>query len=93
MATIVCDLFMMGYFLFMGQPAGAGFAVIGDTTAGFFSLFGIDLAGGVPLGVVWHNLIGLALGVIFVAAVTRFDALRINSMKKGVGLVFCTQRS
>jgi len=85
-ATIVCGLLMMGFLLFMGQPADAGFAVIGDTTAGFFSLFGIDLAGGVPPGVVWHYLIGLALGVIFVTAVTRFDALRLNSMKKGVGL-------
>jgi hypothetical protein len=85
-ATIVIDLILMGYLLFTGQPAGDGFAVIGDTAAGFFSLFGIDVAGGVPPGVVWHYLIGLALGVIFCTAVTRFDALRLNSMKKGVGL-------
>ena len=85
-ATIVIDLIMMGFLLFTGQPADDGFAVIGDTMAGFFSLFGIDVAGGVPPGVVWHYLIGLALGVIFGAAVTRFDALRLNSMKKGVGL-------
>jgi hypothetical protein len=84
-ATIVVDLLMMGFLLFMGQPADNGFVVIGDTAAGFFSLFGIDMAGGVPAGVVWQYLIGLALGVIFVAAVTRFDALRLNSMKKGVG--------
>ncbi len=45
-ATIVIDLIMMGYLLFTGQPADDGFAVIGDTTAGFFSLFGIDVAGG-----------------------------------------------
>jgi hypothetical protein len=85
-ATIVVDLIMMGFLLFTGQPADDGFAVIGDTAAGVFSLFGIDVAGGVLPGVVWHYLIGLALGVIFVAAVTRFDALRLNSMKKGVGL-------
>jgi hypothetical protein len=85
-ATIVVDLIMMGVLLFTGQPADDGFAVIGDTAAGVFSLFGIDVAGGVPPGVVWHYLIGLALGVIFGAAVTRFDALRLNSMKKGVGL-------
>jgi hypothetical protein len=85
-ATIVVDLVMMGFLLFTGQPADDGFAVIGDTAAGFFSLFGIDVAGGVLPGVAWHYLIGLALGVIFVAAVTRFDALRLNSMKKGVGL-------
>ncbi|MCJ7497167.1 MAG: hypothetical protein MUO78_03395 [candidate division Zixibacteria bacterium] len=85
-ATIVIDLIMVGVLLFLRQPAEAGFAVIGDTAAGFFSLFGIDVASGVLPGVVWHYLIGLALGVIFVAAVTRFDALRLNSMKKGVGL-------
>jgi hypothetical protein len=85
-ATVVIDLIMMAYLLFTGHPADDGFAVIGDTTAGFFSLFRIDVAGGVPPGVVWHYLIGLALGVIFGAAVTRFDALRLTSMKKGVGL-------
>ena len=86
MATIVVDLIMMGFLLIRGQPADDGFTVIGDTAAGFFSLFGIDMAGGVPPGVAWHYLIGLALGVIFGAAVTRFDALRLDSMKKGVGL-------
>jgi hypothetical protein len=85
-ATIVVDLIMMGVLLVSGKPADVGFAVIGDTAAGFFSLFGVDVAGGVPPGLVWHYLIGLAFGVIFVAAVTRFDALRLTSMKKGVGL-------
>ena len=85
-ATIVVDLIMMGVLLFRGKPADAGFAAIGDTAAGFFSLFGVDVAGGVSPGLVWHYLIGLAFGVIFVAAVTRFDALRLTSTKKGVGL-------
>jgi uncharacterized membrane protein YagU involved in acid resistance len=85
-ATIVVDLIMVGFLLFSGKPADAGFAIIGDTAAGFFSLFGVDVAGGVLPGLVWHYLIGLAFGVIFVAAVTRFDALRLTSMKKGVGL-------
>jgi hypothetical protein len=85
-ATIVVDLIMIGFLLLSGKPADAGFAVIGDTAAGFFSLFGVDVAGGVVPGLVWHYLIGLAFGVIFVAAVTRFDALRLTSMKKGVGL-------
>jgi hypothetical protein len=77
---------MMGDLLLRGKPADAGFAVIGDTAAGFFSLVGVNLAGGVPPGLVWHYLIGLAFGVIFVAAVTRFDALRLTSMRKGIGL-------
>jgi hypothetical protein len=85
-ATIVVDVIMMGFLTFRGKPADGGFAVIGDTAAGFFSLFGVNVAGGVPAGLVWHYLIGLAFGVIFVTAVTRFDALRLTSMKKGIGL-------
>ena len=85
-ATIVIDLITVGALPFMGLPADGGFSVIGDTAAGFCSLFGIDATGGVPLGVVLHYLIGLALGVIFGAGVTRIDALRLNSMKKGLGL-------
>jgi hypothetical protein len=85
-ATIVVDLIMMAVLLFRGKPTAAGFAVIGDTAAGFFSLFGVDVPGGILPGLVWHYLIGLAFGVIFVAAVTRFDALRLTSVKKAVGL-------
>jgi hypothetical protein len=87
-ATIVIDLITMAVLPFMGLPADGGFSVIGDTAAGFFSLFGIKVAGGVPLGVVLHYLIGVALGVIFGAGVTRIDALRLNSTRKGVGLGF-----
>jgi hypothetical protein len=85
-ATIVIDLITMGVLPFMGLPADGGFSVIGDTAAGFFSLLGVNVTGGVPLGVVLHYLIGLALGVIFGAGVTRVNALRLNSAKKGVGL-------
>jgi hypothetical protein len=85
-ATVVIDLATMGVLPFMGAPPDGGFAIIGDTAAGFFALFGIDVAGGVPLGAVLHFLVGLALGVIFGAAVTRVDALRLSSIKKSLGL-------
>jgi hypothetical protein len=85
-ATFVIDLIMIGYLLFTGQPAENGFAVIGDTAAGLFSLFGIEVAGGVTVGLVWHYVIGLILGVIFGVAVTRIDALHPTSLRKGVGL-------
>jgi hypothetical protein len=84
-ATIVIDLITMGVLPLMGSPADGGFSIIGDTVAGFFSLFGIDVSGGVPLGVVVHYLVGLVLGIIFGVAVTRIDALRLDSAKKGVG--------
>jgi hypothetical protein len=38
------------------------------------------------LGAVLHYLIGAALGVLFGAAVTRIEALRLTSIKKAVGL-------
>lgn len=85
-ATIVIDLITMGVLPLMGLPANGGFSVIGDTASGFFSLVGVNVRGGVPLGVVLHYLIGIVLGLIFGAAVTRIDALRLNSTKKGVGL-------
>jgi C_GCAxxG_C_C family probable redox protein len=85
-ATIVIDLLLMGYMLFQGLPADSGFAVIGDTAAGFFARFGINVTGGVLPGVVWHYVIGLAIGALFGAGVTWIDALRLNSVKKGVGL-------
>jgi hypothetical protein len=85
-ATIVIDLVTAVVLPLMGMPATGGFSVIGDTAAGFLALFGIQIAGGALLGGVWHYLIGAALGVLFGWAVTRIPALRLGSLKKGVGL-------
>jgi hypothetical protein len=85
-ATAVIDLVTAVVLPLMGLPADGGFAVIGDTAAGFLALFGVAVAGGVALGAVLHYLIGAALGVLFGWAVTRIAALRLSSVKKGVGL-------
>jgi hypothetical protein len=85
-ATVVIDLITAAVLPLIGLPADGGFAVIGDTAAGFLALFGIAVAGGVALGAVFHFLIGAALGVLFGAAVTRISAFRLGSIKKGVGL-------
>jgi hypothetical protein len=85
-ATVVIDLVTMALMPLMGLPVDGGFAVIGDTAAGFLALFGIDVAGGVALGAVLHYLIGLALGGLFGFAVTRIAALRLGSIRRGVGL-------
>ncbi len=84
--TIAMHLFGVGIFLAMGQPTSISFSIIGDAAASFFSRLGVDLAGGVPLGVMVFYLLGLALGVTFVALVSRIDAFRLDSIKKGVGL-------
>ncbi len=85
-ATIVIDLLTMAVLPLLGSPADGGFSIIGDTAAGFLALVGIDLAGGVPLGLGLHYLIGLVLGAVFGAAVTRMRALRLNSIRKSLGL-------
>jgi len=86
LATIVIDLVVVGVFPLMGTPADISFSIIGDTAAGFFALFGLAIAGGVPLGLVVHYLTGIWLGVIFGAVVSHSDALRVDSVKKGAGL-------
>lgn len=72
---IVMDFVLIGEFSMMGLPAGTYLALIG-------SVFG----GGVALGVVLHLLMGSLLGLLFSMAVLSVDALRIDSVGRGVGL-------
>jgi fluoride ion exporter CrcB/FEX len=59
----------------MGQPALTYLDLIG-------SVFG----GGIPLGALVHVLAGSVLGVIFSVPVLTIDALRIDSVRKGLVL-------
>ncbi len=86
LGTFVMALFGVGIFLIMGGPASLAFSFIGDAAAGFLHMLGIELTGGVSLGVVVYCLIGLALGILFVVAVSGIEMLRVDSTKKGVGL-------
>ena len=82
--TIVMDLVLIGTLSAAGLPAVISFSTIGDTAAGFFSMIGLNMAGGVPLGTAMHYLIGPVLGVIFGAAVSQVDVFRVDTTKKGV---------
>ena len=82
--TIVMDLVLMGGLSAAGLPIFTCFSMVGNTVARLFSLLGIELAGGIPLGAAAHNLIGPLIGAIFGAAVTRFDALRMTTLKKSI---------
>ena len=84
--TIVMDLFVAGLFTLTGLPASLIFSFIGDTAQGFFSLLGMDLAGGIPLGAAIHYLIGLVLGLIFGLAASRVDALKLDRTWKAIGI-------
>jgi hypothetical protein len=82
--TMIMDLALMGAFMATGLPAVTCFSIVGDTVARFFSLLGVGMAGGVPLGVATHYLIGPLVGAIFGAAVTQVEALRVDTLKKSV---------
>ena len=84
--TIAMHVFGVGIFLVMGQPTSISFSIIGDAAASFFARLGVELAGGAPLGMVVFYLLGLALGITFVALVSQIDAFRLDSIKKGVGV-------
>ncbi len=80
--TIAIDLTAVGTLLALGYQADLSYLIAGSTAAGFFSDIGINMAGSVPLGVVVRYLIGLGLGVIFGVAVSRINALRVDTAKR-----------
>lgn len=82
--TIVMDLVLMGALSAAGLPALTCFSIVGSTMARFFSIFDIEMGGEVQLGVATHYLIGPIVGAIFGAVVTRVDALRVDTRKKGI---------
>jgi hypothetical protein len=84
--TVAMDLAMAGTFWTLGLPPVAGFPIIGDTAAGFFALLGVNIAGGLPLGMAVYYLLGAVLGGAYGAAVSRFGALRTDTIKRDVGL-------
>lgn len=86
--TIVMDLIGIPTIMAIGGAPTLPFSIIGDTTAGFLSMLGIELAGGIPLGAAMHYGIGLILGVIFVAIVSRTEAVRSRFKSMGLGIIF-----
>ena len=79
---MVMDILLMGALSAVGLPALTCFSIVGDTVARFLSIFGMQVAGGIPTGVVTHYLVGPLFGVIFGTAVTMFPALRNGTLKK-----------
>lgn len=88
--TVVMDSVLMGTLAVMGMPAVISFVTIGDTAAGFLAWFGIQIAGGFPLGVTLHYLLGLGLGAVFGLVVTQVEVVRVTTIKKGLvlGIVY-----
>ena len=80
--TMVMDILLMGALLVLRQPALMCFSIVGDTVSRFLAMFGTQIAGGVPTGVVTHYVIGPLFGMLFGAVVTMFPALRDGTLKK-----------
>ena len=81
-ATMVMDLVLMGVLSIAGLPALTCFSIVGSTLAHFFSVLGVEIAGGIQLGVIGHYLIGPMLGAIFGVAVTRVSVRRLDTAMK-----------
>jgi len=82
--TIVMDVVLIGALSAIGLPPVISFNTIGDTAAGCLALIGIKVAGGFPLGATAHYMLGLGLGAIFGAAMTRIKARRVLTRKQGI---------
>lgn len=74
----------MGALSAVGLPALTCFSIVGNTVARFFSILGIEITGGAPLGAATHYLIGPLIGAIFGAAVAQIKALRGGTQKKDI---------
>ena len=82
--TMVMDIVLMVALPVAGLPALTCFSIVGKTVASFFSMQGIEMTGGVLLGVFTHYLIGPVAGAVFGAAVTQVKILRPDTLKKSI---------
>lgn len=86
--TMVMDILLMGALPAAGLPALICFSIVGDTFSRFLALFGAQIVGGIPTGVVTHYLVGPLFGIIFGAVMTVFPALQEATLKKSVIAAF-----
>jgi hypothetical protein len=89
-ATIVMDAFVAVAMVFLGNPVTFMFSFIGDVAATFFSGLNISIPGGVPLGFLIHYLLGLGLGGLFCAILSRTTRLKTEQISKSIllGIVY-----
>lgn len=91
-ATVVFDVITALVMPLIELAPTSSFAVIGDTAAQFFALTSLSVAGGVPLGLLLHYLIGLALGNLFGWAAVRIPAFAQVPSGAGLAWASCTPR-
>ena len=82
--TLVMDFVLMGALSAVGMPSLICFSIVGDTVAHFFANLGIYLAGGVPMGIAAHYLVGPLFGIIFGSILGKIATHHVDSLKKGI---------
>lgn len=80
--TFVLDLAQVGMALVLGYSADMMYRVTGYTAARFLAGLGIQVTGDALLGVAIRYVIGLGLGMLFGAVVSRVEALRVDAAKR-----------
>jgi hypothetical protein len=80
--TMVMDGLLMVAFMALKLPALSCFSIVGDTASKLFSKLGLQVAGGIPTGVIAHYLIGPLFGILFGVIMMMFPALRVATLKK-----------
>jgi hypothetical protein len=80
--TLAMDLLLMGAFLAINSSPFLCFTIVGDTLARFFTMLGVEMAGGVLPGMATHYVVGPVVGMVFGAAVAYFPAPRAGALKK-----------
>jgi hypothetical protein len=82
--TLVMDAILMAGLSAAGLSALTCFSIVGNTVAHFFSILGIEVTGGIQLGIETHYLIGPLIGAIFGVLVTQVKALQVDTLKKSI---------
>lgn len=82
--TLVMDAILMAGLSAVGLSALICFSIVGNAVAQFFSILGIEVTGGVQLGIETHYLIGPLIGAIFGVLVTQVKALQVDTLKKNI---------
>jgi hypothetical protein len=77
LGTLAMDVVMLVEFSIQGLPPLTYLDLIG-------SIFG----SGVPMGALIHVLMGSFLGLVFIVPVLTIDALRIDTLKRGIVVGF-----
>jgi hypothetical protein len=82
--TLVMDAILMAGLSAVGLSALICFSIVGNTVAQIIFILGIEVTGGVQLGIETHYLIGPLIGAIFAVLVTQVKGLRVDTLKKSI---------